>query len=104
MTRARALLVEVQWFATPEDVDLSGVLKDVGRNGGFRSSSSVSLRYYYYFFIFECFRFLFSASVTMFIIREGNRAWRLLLHPYGTTAVLMFGSYNNQCIRVTAVA
>ena len=31
-------------------------------------------------------------------------ARRLLLHPYGTTAVLMFGSYNNQCIRVTAVA
>ena len=57
-----------------------------------------------FFFFFECFRFLFSASVTMFIIREGNRAWRLLLHPYGTTAVLMFGSYNNQCIRVTAVA
>ena len=24
--------------------------------------------------------------------------------PYDTTAVLMFGSYKNQCIRVTAVA
>ena len=38
---------------------------------------------------------------------QGNTricARRLLLHPYGTTAVLMFGSYNNQCIRVTAVA
>ena len=57
-----------------------------------------------FFFFFECVRFPFSASITMFIIREGIRAWRLLLHPYGTTAVLMFGSYNNQCIRVTAVA
>ena len=37
-----------------------------------------------------------SASVTMSVIREGNRAWRLLLHPYGTTAAPMFGSYNNQ--------
>ena len=27
MTRASALLVEVQRFATPEDVDLSGVLE-----------------------------------------------------------------------------
>ena len=36
----------------------------------------------FFFFFFECFRFLFSASVTMFIIREGIRAWRLLLHPY----------------------
>ena len=35
MTRASALLVEVERFATPEDVGLSGVLKDVGRNGGF---------------------------------------------------------------------
>ena len=35
MTRASALLVEAQRFATPENVDLSGVLKDVGRNGGF---------------------------------------------------------------------
>ena len=49
MTRASAILVEVQWFATPEDVDLSGVLKDVGRNGGFRSSGWVSLRCFYFF-------------------------------------------------------
>ena len=43
MTQASASPVEVEHLVTIVDVGLPGTLKDLGRNGGFLSSSWVSL-------------------------------------------------------------